>query len=449
MVKTRSRSAPKPIPITGKDRRVITKSEEFDEIVRKACRDAKEESTVESDDVDPSDNVPPIEEYDESIGRMATDDEEKTLRHVVRDMGECFENTMILNNSKDDDQYMMTKKVDARRLVEGMGYQYNCFIKEDMKRYSIPPCEKKPVDLRHVDNLKMDKRFCESKVGKYVINSCAKSDNGSIVVSDKDLRSPSQQRGLMNVRQSKFGRDYPNISKSERVRRNARMSQYESSENESYRRFEEMRQYPVYPQYGSYRHMPMMPVYNSNVKIDAYDPKESFTLFYERFESMLLLNGVPSHLKLPMLKLHLKGRVANDVQTQREIKNDYKRLVDYLKRNYTGEESIAAARHKLSSLKINRGVDLINVGNEISRLIDVIYVEESHEDRLRRKRRHFAELLPVGIIRSLIKDNRPLCEPFDHTIFVAKDYWDDMNAGSKMVKDDKGRNERTGKFQGT
>uniref|UniRef100_A0A0N5BLW9 Peptidase A2 domain-containing protein n=1 Tax=Strongyloides papillosus TaxID=174720 RepID=A0A0N5BLW9_STREA len=210
-----------------------------------------------------------------------------------------------------------------------------------------------------------------------------------------------------------------------------------------------MRQYSVYPQYGSYRHMPMMPVYNSNVKIDAYDPNESFKLFYERFESMLLLNGVFSHLKLSMLKLHLKERVANDVQTQREIKNDHKRLVDYLKRNYTGEESIAAACQKLLSLKINRSVDIINVGNEKSRLVDVIYVEESHEDKLRRKRRHLAELLPVGIVRSLIKHDRPLFEPFDHTILVAKDYWDDMNAGSKMVKNDKGRNERTGKFQGT
>uniref|UniRef100_A0A0N5BS73 Mab-21 domain-containing protein n=1 Tax=Strongyloides papillosus TaxID=174720 RepID=A0A0N5BS73_STREA len=441
MVKKRSKSAPKSLPITGKDRRVITKSEEFDEIVRKARRDAKKESTVKADDADPGNNMPPIEEYDESIGRMATDDEEKTLRHVVRNMGECFENTMILNNSIDDDQYMMTKKVDARKLVKGIGYQYNCFIEEDMKRYSIPPCEKKPVDLhakkestvkaddadpgnnmppieeydesigrmatddeektlRHVvrnmgecfentmilnnsiddDQYMMTKKVdarklvkgigyqyncfieedmkrysippCEKKpvdlLNKYGINLCTKSDNGSIVDNDKGYGSPNQQRCLMNVRQSKFGRDYPNISKSERVRRNTRMSQYKSSENESYRRFEEMRQYPVYPQYGSYRHMPMMPVYNSNVKIDAYDPKESFTLFYERFESMLLLNKVPSHLKLPMLKLHLKGRVANDVQTQREIKNDYKRLVDYLKRNYTCEESIAAARHKLS-----------------------------------------------------------------------------------------------------
>uniref|UniRef100_A0A0K0FEH8 DUF3077 domain-containing protein n=1 Tax=Strongyloides venezuelensis TaxID=75913 RepID=A0A0K0FEH8_STRVS len=45
------------------------------------------------------------------------------------------------------------------------------------------------------------------------------------------------------------------------------------------------------------------------------------------------------------------------------------------------EVCIAATRHKLSSLKISRSVDLINVGNEISRLIDMIYVEESHKDR--------------------------------------------------------------------
>uniref|UniRef100_A0A0K0FNQ1 PRE_C2HC domain-containing protein n=1 Tax=Strongyloides venezuelensis TaxID=75913 RepID=A0A0K0FNQ1_STRVS len=223
----------------------------------------------------------------------------------------------------------------------------------------------------------------------------------------------------MKVRQFKFEKDYSNISKSER----------------------KMKQYPVYPQYGSYRRMPMLPVYNSNVKIDAYNPKESFTLFYERFKSMVLLNGVPSNLKLPMLKLHLKGRVANDVQTQREINNDYVRLVDYLKHNYTGEECIAAARHKLLSLRISRSVDLINVGNEISRLIDMHYFEESHEGRLKRKKQRLTEMLPVGIIRSLIKHDRLLCEPFDHTILVTKDYWYDLNAGTCNFCSKKGHKE--------
>uniref|UniRef100_A0A0K0FGW4 Uncharacterized protein n=1 Tax=Strongyloides venezuelensis TaxID=75913 RepID=A0A0K0FGW4_STRVS len=171
--------------------------------------------------------------------------------------------------------------------------------------------------------------------------------------SDKDPGSPNQQRGLMKVRQFKFGKDYSNISKSERYG---------------------ITEWSTFP-------------------FEASNAQAAFKL-----------------------------KIANDVQTQREIKNDYMRLVDYLKCNYTGEESIAAARHKLSSLRISRSVDLINVGNEIARLIDMIYVEEFHKDRLRRKKQRLAELLPVEIIRSLIKHDRPLCEPFDHTILVAKNY---------------------------
>uniref|UniRef100_A0A0K0FEH9 Arginine decarboxylase n=1 Tax=Strongyloides venezuelensis TaxID=75913 RepID=A0A0K0FEH9_STRVS len=63
--------------------------------------------------------------------------------------------------------------------LKGMGYQYNCFIEDDMKRYSMPQWKKKPIDLRHVDSLKIDKKFCESKVDEYGINLSDKSDNGS------------------------------------------------------------------------------------------------------------------------------------------------------------------------------------------------------------------------------------------------------------------------------
>uniref|UniRef100_A0A0K0EJ19 PITH domain-containing protein n=1 Tax=Strongyloides stercoralis TaxID=6248 RepID=A0A0K0EJ19_STRER len=84
--------------------------------------------------------------------------------------------------------------------------------------------------------------------------------------------------------------------------------------------------------------------YNLNVRIDDFDPKEKFTLFLRRFESTILLNGIPNHLKLPMLNLHLKGRVSDDVQKQFGMSGDYVAVVEYLKRNYNGEESIAAAR---------------------------------------------------------------------------------------------------------
>uniref|UniRef100_A0A0K0FNQ0 IBB domain-containing protein n=1 Tax=Strongyloides venezuelensis TaxID=75913 RepID=A0A0K0FNQ0_STRVS len=139
MVKTKSRSAPKPVKIAGKDRRVITKTEEFNEIVRRARRDAKKGSTTTSND---GDNVSSEIEFDESIGRMATDEEEKTLRHEIRDLREYFKNTIIVNNYKENGQYLIIKNVDNTRLVKGMRYQYNCFIEDDMKRYSMPQWKK-------------------------------------------------------------------------------------------------------------------------------------------------------------------------------------------------------------------------------------------------------------------------------------------------------------------
>uniref|UniRef100_A0A0K0FGW5 Ty3-gypsy retrotransposon protein n=1 Tax=Strongyloides venezuelensis TaxID=75913 RepID=A0A0K0FGW5_STRVS len=87
LIKVKTTSAPKPDQNTGKNRRVITKSEEFDE----------------------------------SIGRMATDEEKKTLRHEIRDLRECFKIIMIVNNDKENDPYLMIKNVDNTRLVKRHG----------------------------------------------------------------------------------------------------------------------------------------------------------------------------------------------------------------------------------------------------------------------------------------------------------------------------------------
>ncbi|CEF61607.1 Reverse transcriptase domain and Integrase, catalytic core domain and Ribonuclease H-like domain and Peptidase A2A, retrovirus RVP subgroup domain and Aspartic peptidase domain-containing protein [Strongyloides ratti] len=165
-----------------------------------------------------------------------------------------------------------------------------------------------------------------------------------------------------------------------------------------------------------------------NVRIEPYDPKEPFYLFKERFECMLEINGCAERLKLPMLKLHLRGRVASEVLNRTEL-NSYSRITEYLLRNYIGEESVAAARYKLEMIRIKKRSELIYEGTELSRLVDIVYERESFEERMRRKRILLAEKLPQGILRSLVKHGRPENEPFDHMLLVAKDYWDDLESG--------------------
>uniref|UniRef100_A0A0N4Z1I8 RNA-directed DNA polymerase n=1 Tax=Parastrongyloides trichosuri TaxID=131310 RepID=A0A0N4Z1I8_PARTI len=173
--------------------------------------------------------------------------------------------------------------------------------------------------------------------------------------------------------------------------------------------------------------------YKKNIEIEPYDPKEDFELFLERFESMCLMNNAPEHWKLALLKIHLRGRVAAEVKNNPEVQDSYEDLVTFLKTYYKGEESVAAARQKLEKLKIGKLAELVVVGQEISRLIDVVYNGEPREERLRKKRYKLAELMPPGIIRSLIKHDRPSNEPFDKTILVAKEFCEDSNI--KFVND--------------
>uniref|UniRef100_A0A0N5C531 RNA-directed DNA polymerase n=1 Tax=Strongyloides papillosus TaxID=174720 RepID=A0A0N5C531_STREA len=394
MVVTRSKRELKPIRTSTRDGNRITKSAEYDEIIRRARRTARgEESTTSDDVIDDVDNPGVYSsgnddvKYDESIGRRSTNDDDcVVMTQPLSHVSPLPQNVVMTGQPNSRRDYHMNAQVFA-------GFE-RIYFKEDMvPRPTIP-------------------RF-----PMYIPNVMSVNDD---VNSQRGERVKSKVNDNQNLRkkESKFGKYYPRKMPDEDDER--RYSNREGYSDE----FSNFSQYNVnyQPQYPPYA----APVYNvvpsCNVKIDAYDPKEDFSLFLERFER----------------------RVASDIQKQPYIKSNYGELIRYLKENYKGEESLAAARQKLMNLKLNRSSELVTVGAEISRLIDVVYSGESHRERLRRKRNHLAECLPAGLMRSLIKHDRPEDEPFDHTILVAKDYWDDINASSKSKRSEGARD----KFQG-
>ncbi|CEF61575.1 Reverse transcriptase domain and Zinc finger, CCHC-type domain and Peptidase A2A, retrovirus RVP subgroup domain and Aspartic peptidase domain-containing protein [Strongyloides ratti] len=169
--------------------------------------------------------------------------------------------------------------------------------------------------------------------------------------------------------------------------------------------------------------IPMQGVLKPQYRLETYDDREPFSVYLEKFELICKLNNIPEQEKLYHLRLSLKGKAAQEVSLRNDIKNNFTKLVDYLLVNFNGSESIAAAKQKLNQIRSFKHTELTANAKEIARLIDVIYIKESPQERLERKRTKLAECVPEGIIRHTILHGRPDEEPFDKTVLVIQDLW--------------------------
>ena len=136
------------------------------------------------------------------------------------------------------------------------------------------------------------------------------------------------------------------------------------------------------------------------MKPDRYDGKTSWTAYNKHFELCAELNGWNERDKLQYLAVLLTGPAQQILGSlPKETTEDYIRLVKALQARFDPTGRLELHRAQLRNRRQKTSESLVELAEDIRRLVDKVYVDLSADSRDRMARDHFLDALSDGEIR--------------------------------------------------
>ncbi len=136
------------------------------------------------------------------------------------------------------------------------------------------------------------------------------------------------------------------------------------------------------------------------IKPDRYDGKTSWPSYLKHFELCADLNGWSNVDKFQFLAVLLSGSAQQVLSTMpKEATGDYTKLVGALKARFDPKEKQELYRAQLRNRRQAPSENLVEMAEEIRRLVDKVYADLPAESRDRMGRDHFLDALAEGDIR--------------------------------------------------
>uniref|UniRef100_A0A0N5BJ91 RNA-directed DNA polymerase n=1 Tax=Strongyloides papillosus TaxID=174720 RepID=A0A0N5BJ91_STREA len=177
-----------------------------------------------------------------------------------------------------------------------------------------------------------------------------------------------------------------------------------------------------------------------SLKPSKFSSTKVFSKWIKSFENFCELSGIHGEQRYKVLTLMLNDDILDEIDDTFE---DYRSLVTYLSKHYTGTITAEAAIDELEFLyrkKIKSIKDLEQTAEKLSSLIDITHRDESKKSKLLAKISGMNRFMPDDVKRSLAAGRRDF-STFNEYVAVIKRVWNipsyDNKFSNKSFKDNK------------